>query len=340
MKGVDGGYTLEAGVTLDQRTRGMGGLKSSCGEENLLNIDEDPCYNGRDILTHEFAHAIMDYGLPPEAVAAIRHTHAASVASGLWKRPDGTFAYAASNASEYWAELSMWYFGTHGEFLDQGARQPAPGPAGLARYDPAGFNLLGSLYDGTHAAYAQAVLQPPSRKLEPLPASAPPSLLVSLSGDAADSVLVLRNGSGSDAVLNWVDSSGACHPYGTVPALGVAVQHTYAGHVWQLAPMFNAGVSVSVGAPPVRVLPPPLFICAEEGTCVVELWAEGGKMAASQSRKRGGRRRRGRGRGGNPRGGSGDAAVAEGAVVSESEEGVTEENCADDAAADYSRARI
>ena len=42
MKGVDGGYTGEKGVTLDQRARGMGGLQTSCGEENLLDLDSDP----------------------------------------------------------------------------------------------------------------------------------------------------------------------------------------------------------------------------------------------------------------------------------------------------------
>jgi len=38
MKGVDGGYTGECGVTIDQRARGMGGTLSSCGEENLLDV--------------------------------------------------------------------------------------------------------------------------------------------------------------------------------------------------------------------------------------------------------------------------------------------------------------
>ena len=36
---------------------------------------------------------------------------------------------------EYFAELSMWIFGSHGEFADHQRQLPAPGPAGLARYD-------------------------------------------------------------------------------------------------------------------------------------------------------------------------------------------------------------
>ena len=43
MKGVAGGYTNDAdGLTLDQRARGMGGVCSSCGEENLIDLDTDP----------------------------------------------------------------------------------------------------------------------------------------------------------------------------------------------------------------------------------------------------------------------------------------------------------
>ena len=53
---------------------------------------------------------------------------------------------------EYFAELSMWIFGSHGEFADHQRQLPAPGPAGLARYDAAGFDLVGSIYDGTHEA--------------------------------------------------------------------------------------------------------------------------------------------------------------------------------------------
>ncbi|HKI68072.1 MAG TPA: hypothetical protein VKA67_00670, partial [Verrucomicrobiae bacterium] len=51
------------GLTIDQRTRGMGGRLTSCGEENLLKLKNDHYY-GRDILVHEFAHAIRQYGIP------------------------------------------------------------------------------------------------------------------------------------------------------------------------------------------------------------------------------------------------------------------------------------
>ena len=50
------------GLTRDERTRGMGGLHASCGEENLLKLKDDR-YRGRDICVHEFAHTIFDCGV-------------------------------------------------------------------------------------------------------------------------------------------------------------------------------------------------------------------------------------------------------------------------------------
>jgi hypothetical protein len=38
-------------LTVDERTRGMGGVQASCGEENLLGLDVDPRYRGRDSAT-------------------------------------------------------------------------------------------------------------------------------------------------------------------------------------------------------------------------------------------------------------------------------------------------
>jgi len=155
MKGVPGGYTPEEGtsLTVDERTRGMGGVKSSCGEENLVDLDSDPRYGGSDILVHEMAHCVMDVGLPPALRHEIRETHRRAVEErGLWTRADGSRAYAGSNASEYFAELTMWYFGSHGEYVRRADHQPSAGPGGLAQYDELGFALLTAIYSGTHPA--------------------------------------------------------------------------------------------------------------------------------------------------------------------------------------------
>lgn len=260
MKGVDGGYTGEKGVTLDQRARGMGGVQSSCGEENLIDLDTDPRYAGRDILTHEFAHCIMDVGLPSALRKAIRETHAKAVANGCWTRADGSVAYAGSNASEYFAELTMWYFGTHGEFVDRKARTPAPGPGGLAEHDPDGFRLLTSIYSGTHPALADP--DPVAPRLSPAPAS----LTASSDDDETDAnetsvefdnrgcecvvgdrirdsapCRLLRSPSSFDPRLSscswklyWLTPAGERKQYGEVGRDATFVQGTYKGHAWLL----------------------------------------------------------------------------------------------------------
>ena len=234
MKGVDGGYTGEKGITLDQRARGMGGLNSSCGEENLIDLDSDPRYAGRDILTHEFAHCIMDVGLPASLRTEIRRTHARAVEAGLWTREDGSRAYAGSNASEYFAELTMWYFGTHGEFIDRAAKTPAPGPGGLAAHDPEGFRLLSSIYGGTHEKLREE--DAPMKRLRP--ASEPAAVRNSVEDEEreADEVALDFDNRGCDCgwKLHWLSPTGERIPYGEVPRDSAHRQVTFRGHAWVL----------------------------------------------------------------------------------------------------------
>src|SRR5208283_1481683 len=105
------------GLTRDQRTRGMGGLITSCGEENLLQLPKDR-YRGRDICLHEFAHDIEGEGIPRSVRALFDKQYEVSKSKGLWLN-----SYAGSNPDEFFAELTMWYFGTHG---DMGMSGPKP----------------------------------------------------------------------------------------------------------------------------------------------------------------------------------------------------------------------
>jgi len=129
------------GLTRDQRTRGMGGLLTSCGEENLLKLDDDR-YRGRDICVHEFAHNILNHGVPREVRARFNEQYKRSLAKGLWQE-----SYAGSNPDELFAELTMWYFGTHGDLHMTGPK-PANGPEGIKQYDPEAFALLDEFYSG------------------------------------------------------------------------------------------------------------------------------------------------------------------------------------------------
>jgi hypothetical protein len=129
------------GLTVDQRTRGLGGLWTSCGEENLLKLDKDR-YRGRDICLHEFSHNIRNHGIPRDLRARFDEQYQQSLAKGLWQK-----SYAGSNPDEFFAELTMWYFGTHGDLHMTGPK-PADGRDGLKQYDPEAFALFDDFYSG------------------------------------------------------------------------------------------------------------------------------------------------------------------------------------------------
>src|SRR5262245_379666 len=129
------------GLTVDERTRGLGGLLTSCGEENLLKLEKDR-YKGRDICVHEFAHNIRQHGIPREIRKRFDEQYRKSLDSGLWQK-----SYAGSNPDEFFAELTMWYFGTHGD-LHMTGDKPENGPEGLKKYDPEAFALMDDFYSG------------------------------------------------------------------------------------------------------------------------------------------------------------------------------------------------
>src|ERR1051326_7069074 len=129
------------GLTVDERTRGLGGLLTSCGEENLLRLEKDR-YRGRDIWVHEFAHNIRQHGVPREIRQRFDEQYRKSLEKGLWQK-----SYAGSNPDEFFAELTMWYFGTHGDLHMTGTK-PETGATGLKKYDPEAFELLDEFYSG------------------------------------------------------------------------------------------------------------------------------------------------------------------------------------------------
>ena len=129
------------GLTRDERTRGMGGLLVSCGEENLLKLAKDR-YRGRDICLHEFSHCIRNYGVTLDIRRKFDAQYRRSLDQGLWKS-----SYAATNPDEFFAELTMWYFGTHGDMNMTGVK-PGPGPEGLKKYDPEALPCWMSFTEG------------------------------------------------------------------------------------------------------------------------------------------------------------------------------------------------
>jgi hypothetical protein len=198
------GRLFEGTLTLDERTRGIGGLLASCGEENLLGLAPDR-YRGRDICTHEFAHAVYAIGMDEATHRLFAERYAAAKEHGLWR---GLFA--ETNADEFFAELSMAYFGADGE-ADH-----------LARRDPNTFALMDRFYRGrlevqpgiwqASAALGDANLRS-ARTHEP-------------------ARLVIRNLTAGTINLYWLDFDGVRKPYASIPAFGFALQDTYVEHAW------------------------------------------------------------------------------------------------------------
>ena len=62
---------------------------------------------------------------------------------------------SARLGDEFWAELTMWYFGTHGD-LGMTGPKPENGRDGLKKYDPEAFALMDDFYSGNHQGATQA----------------------------------------------------------------------------------------------------------------------------------------------------------------------------------------
>ena len=181
---------------------------------------------------------------------------ASVVERGLWRRPDGSKAYAATNPSEYFAELTMWYLGSHGEFADAVRKLPAPGPASLAWYDPGGFQLVGGIYEGTHRSLREpsaggaddgATARGPPIRLGPVEEGA-------CSEEKPGAPVEIRIQAGDDTVLSsiaWINADGEAVPYasGGLPPGGTFTQRTYPGHVWEAAAARRSEGAAQAGMP-------------------------------------------------------------------------------------------
>ncbi|MCH7945771.1 MAG: hypothetical protein IIC73_07140, partial [Armatimonadetes bacterium] len=88
----------------DARARGLGGTLwvpiTTGAEENLLCYSAD-LYRNESIFLHEFAHAVINLGLPfvaggPAIVSSVEQAYEEAISAGLWAN-----TYAASNMIEY-----------------------------------------------------------------------------------------------------------------------------------------------------------------------------------------------------------------------------------------------
>lgn len=205
-------------IDFDKRTRGVGGLYASCGEENLLNLQNDR-YFGRDICVHEFAHTIYTFGVDQQFRIKFRKRYRAAKRKGLWPR-----CYAATCDEEFFAELSMWYFGTRG---DGGkiSPPPIPGPEWLKSHDRESFELLENLYLGLTpiGTNPSNILEPCVSKRDPVPRSITAKIPVAIK---------FVNTKQESFKLSWIDYRGQPIYYAHLADSEVFTQRTYETHPW------------------------------------------------------------------------------------------------------------
>lgn len=134
-------YKDNRGITyksVDERARGFGSMYACCPEENLL---EGTYY---DICVHEFAHVVMNFGLDNVLKKKINVRYKIALTKGLWKGD-----YAATDALEYWAEISSRYFGANAKPIGKVSfDQETLSSEALREYDEEGYNLVDSIYSG------------------------------------------------------------------------------------------------------------------------------------------------------------------------------------------------
>jgi ABC-type amino acid transport substrate-binding protein len=152
---------LEPREYWNKRARGLGATPEvpvvSCAEENLLHYPGDP-YAVELILVHEFGHTIQELALnvlDPDFPRRLQECYDRAMKKGLWK---GT--YAATCASEYWAEGIQDWFDANGppdrEHNQVNTREE------LRAYDPDLAELIAQALGDTPWRY-----QPPDRRPQP-----------------------------------------------------------------------------------------------------------------------------------------------------------------------------
>ena len=119
----------------DARARGRGGYRPFCSEENLLRLPND-AYRGYDIATHEFVHCLLGFGCDQAFRDSVERHWKSAIASKKW-----IGSYSATDPSEYFAEVTTWYFGAHGD-LGMTGEKPANG---VLRCDDPSWNNLSQL---------------------------------------------------------------------------------------------------------------------------------------------------------------------------------------------------
>lgn len=155
-------YDVRIGAKSDadywnNRARGMGGILTSAGSEDLLG-DPYSRYAGETIFVHEFSHVLLHAlrVVDPPLYARVEAAYAATMKAGRWRDE-----YATTTIDEYWAEGTQTWFESNRLAVVDGVR--ILGPRDLKRYDPALYDVLGAVYGGRHRLAGDPWYRHPSR---------------------------------------------------------------------------------------------------------------------------------------------------------------------------------
>ncbi|MFD1786840.1 glycoside hydrolase [Sphingomonas floccifaciens] len=148
----------------NNRARGMGGILTSAGAEDLLG-DPYSRYYGETIFVHEFSHVLLHAirAIDAPLYARLEAAYAAAKRDGRW-----TDEYALTTIDEYWAEGTQTWFESNRLTVVDGTR--ILGPKDLKRYDPALYAVLGKVYGRSHHLAGDPWYRSPMRiPLGPIP---------------------------------------------------------------------------------------------------------------------------------------------------------------------------
>jgi len=215
----DGPANWPEKVDIDARAGATGGLYANCPERNLLHLPQDGYGVHQEVCVHEFAHDIMNAGFDSGMQSQISRTYEASMKKGLWKG-----AYAATNANEWWAEISEWYFGAQGSVDRMTPPVPAPGPEALKSYDPDAFTLADRFYGGSKQPKVvhEHILEPVR------------GIGNGTGPNPYEATILFVNNSAARRYLFWVDRDGTGHNFGFLEPYSRKMIHDYMGRCWMI----------------------------------------------------------------------------------------------------------
>ena len=129
----------------NNRARGMGGIRTSCAEENLLGVPGTKYY-GEHICVHEFSHGIMSAvrTADPALYAEIEAAYKEAKTAGRFLKH-----YAENTVSEYWAEGTQWWFESNFTWTSPEGAEIYTADS-LKAYDPTLYDILSRVYDTHH----------------------------------------------------------------------------------------------------------------------------------------------------------------------------------------------